>query len=69
MAFLVFVALNVIPVLSQGSGSQTGPLSFFENYESKSDAQHFKVLNNGQQVQLVLDEYAGMSLTMASDFF
>lgn len=60
---VVFVALNVmiLPVLSQGVGSQTGPVSFMDNYESQSDAQHVHVLNNGQQVQLVLDEYAGTS--------
>ena len=57
---LVFGALSVTPVLSQGIGSQTGPVSFSENYESQSDAQHFKLLSNGQQAQLVLDEYSGM---------
>jgi hypothetical protein len=63
LACWVFVALNVTPGLSQGVGSQTGPVSFLENYESASDAQHFKVLDNGQQVQLVLDQYSGMSQT------
>jgi xyloglucan:xyloglucosyl transferase len=55
---VVFAALNVMPVLSQGIGSQSGTVSFMDNYESQSDAQHFHVLNNGQQVQLVLDEYS-----------
>ncbi|KAG0576832.1 hypothetical protein M758_5G117000 [Ceratodon purpureus] len=52
------LALNVRPVLGQGNGSQTGPVNFLENYVSQSDAQHFRLLNDGQQVQLVLDEYA-----------
>jgi len=58
---MFFVALNVIPVLGQGIGSQNGPVSFTDNYESQSDAQHFRLLNNGQQAQLVLDEYSGTS--------
>lgn len=31
---------------------------FLENYASASDSQHFKVLDNGQRVQLLLDEYS-----------
>ena len=58
------LALNVRPVLGQGNGSQTGPVNFLENYVSQSDAQHFRLLNDGQQVQLVLDEYAGNPFRM-----
>jgi xyloglucan:xyloglucosyl transferase len=32
--------------------------SFMANYESGFDWQHFRVLNNGSQAQLILDEYS-----------
>ena len=60
------LALNVAPVLGQDNGTLNGTVSFLENYDSQSDAQHFRILNNGEQVQLVLDEYAGTSQSMPS---
>jgi len=46
-------------VLGQDAGSNNNrPTSFLENYSSASDNQHFQVLNNGQRVQLILDEYS-----------
>lgn len=68
-AWSVFTALNVMPVLSQGTGSLTGPVHFLENYESRSDAQHFRLLNSGQQVQLVLDEYSGTPQRIPAESF
>jgi len=53
-AWFMLMVLGV----SQGGEASTS-VSFLQNYASASDAQHFRVLNNGQQVQLVLDEYSG----------
>jgi hypothetical protein len=37
--------------------------SFMANYESGFDWQHFRVLNNGSQAQLILDEYSASTVT------
>ncbi|XP_024398145.1 xyloglucan endotransglucosylase protein 34 isoform X1 [Physcomitrium patens] len=58
MCVIWTMAMNMITVLGQGTGSLTGAVTFLENYESQSDSQHFRILNDGHQVQLVLDEYA-----------
>jgi len=57
MAFMVSSMQNL--VLGQDAGSNNNhPTSFLENYSSASDSQHFQVLNSGQRVQLILDEYS-----------
>lgn len=57
---LLVLAFVVASVAAQGNVAQNvSNVLFPENYESQSDAQHFKMLENGRQVQLVLDEYAG----------
>lgn len=61
MFFLVMVmtmSTSVVP----GFGQDATPPSFLDNYGSLSDQQHFRVLNNGQQVQLVLDQFSGTFL-------
>lgn len=61
MFFLVMVmtmSTSVVP----GLGQDATPPSFLDNYGSLSDQQHFRVLNNGQQVQLVLDQFSGTFL-------
>lgn len=57
-AWFMLTVADVVLGVSQGGGPSTS-VSFLQNYASASDAQHFRVLNNGQQVQLVLDEYSG----------
>lgn len=57
----MLTVVDVVLGVSQIGGTST-PVSFLQNYASASDAQHFRVLNNGQQVQLVLDEYSGSQL-------
>ena len=57
-AWFILTVAGVVLGDSQGGGASTS-VSFLQNYASASDAQHFRVLNNGQQVQLVLDEYSG----------
>lgn len=60
VACVVLLVLNTVQtVRGQGMVAQNGSVHFLDNYESQSDAQHFRMLNNGAQVQLVLDEYAG----------
>lgn len=59
---LAFMVSNIVVLVAgQGIGAQQTPTPFMENYVSQSDLQHFRVLNNGMQVQLVLDEYSGDS--------
>lgn len=60
------VSKIVVLVAGQGIGAQQTPTPFTENYVSQSDLQHFRVLNNGMQVQLVLDEYSGDSTLHAN---
>jgi len=51
MMMMVMMAMsNVVQVIST---------TFMENYGSTSDNQHLWVLNEGQQVQLVLDQSSG----------
>lgn len=51
MMMMVMMAMpNVVQVIST---------TFMENYGSISDNQHLWVLNDGQQVQLVLDQSSG----------
>lgn len=59
MFFLVMVMMTMSASLVLGLGPDAAPPSFLDNYGSLSDQQHFRVLNNGQQVQLVLDQFSG----------
>lgn len=68
MCVIWTMAMNMITVLGQGTGSLTGAVTFLENYESQSDSQHFRILNDGHQVQLVLDEYAGTWQSVSTNF-
>lgn len=52
------VANLQVLVLGQIGESNSYPTTFMTNYASGSDSQHFRVLNSGQQVQLILDEYS-----------
>ena len=53
--FVMVMTMSTSVVL----GQDATPPSFLDNYGSLSDQQHFRVLNNGQQVQLVLDQFSG----------
>ncbi len=46
----------------QGGG---GPVSFMQNYETTADANHYRMLDGGQLVQLVLDPEGGRSSTFS----
>jgi hypothetical protein len=61
MFFLVMVMTMSTSVVL-GLGQDATPPNFSDNYGSLSDQQHFRVLNNGQQVQLVLDQFSGTFL-------
>lgn len=50
--------LQILLVLGQYEGSNSGSTKFMTNYASSSDGQHFRILSNGQQVQLLLDEHS-----------
>jgi hypothetical protein len=46
----------------QGGG---GAVSFMQNYETTADANHYRLLDGGQLVQLVLDTEGGRSSTFS----
>jgi len=50
----------------QGGG---GAVSFMQNYETTADANHYRMLDGGQLVQLVLDPEGGRSSTFSPSLF
>lgn len=57
-AFLVTNLQSLVFCQDAGTQNNNHATTFLENYFSASDSQHFRVLNNGQRVQLILDEYS-----------
>ena len=51
--------MMMMVMMAMSNVDQVISTTFMENYGSTSDNQHLWVLNDGQQVQLVLDQSSG----------
>lgn len=56
---LVPMIMMMMVMMAMSNVDQVISTTFMENYGSTSDNQHLWVLNDGQQVQLVLDQSSG----------